>query len=136
MPKISRIFVKVSFVWLALALLSGAGMAFGGRAWLAVLLPTYVHLFVVGWVTQMIIGVALWLFPKYTKERPRGRPSLNWVALSCLNLGLVLRAVAEPGPAITPSETWSVLLVISAVLQWVGGMAFVVNIWPRVKGRR
>jgi hypothetical protein len=136
MPKVSRFFVKVSFLWLVLALISGAGMAFGGPRWLAILLPTYIHIFVVGWVTQMIIGVAIWLFPKQSRETPRGRSALNWTAFWGLNLGLVLRVVAEPGPMLAPASAWSGLLVISALLQWVGGMAFVGNIWPRVKGNR
>lgn len=136
MPKISRTFVKASFLWLTLALAAGVGLAFSGPGWLAALLPTYIHAFVVGWVTQMIIGVAIWLFPKYSRERPRGWDVLNWAALALLNLGLLLRVVAEPGPLLWPSKAWAPMLVISAVLQWLGGLAFVANVWPRIKGKR
>lgn len=136
MPTISRIFLKVALIWFLAALVTGALMAFGGPRWLAILLPTYLHLFVVGWVTQMIVGVAIWLFPKYSKERPRGWETLSWVTLIALNVGLLLRAIAEPGPMWTTSDWWAPMLVVSAILQWLGGVAFVVNIWPRVKGRK
>jgi len=101
---------------------------------LALLLPTHLHLFVVGWVTHMIFGVALWLFPKHTKEKPRGSDVLSWTTLATLNLGLVLRALAEPAPLYLPGVGWEPALVVSAVLQWVGGVAFAINIWPRIKG--
>lgn len=136
MPTVSRIFVKVSFFWLVCALSVGLGMTFGGPAMLAVLLPTHLHLFVVGWVTHMIFGVALWLFPKYTKEKPRGSDALSWACLATLNLGLVLRALAEPAPIYWPSFPWQPALVFSAILQWLAGLAFVINVWPRVKGTR
>ncbi len=135
MPTISRLFVKISLVWLALALVAGAIMTFGGAQFLPILLPTHVHMFVVGWVTHMIVGVALWLFPKASKANPRGAEWLSWFALGGLSVGLLLRTVAEPARVFWPNDVWLWLLVVSAVLQWLGGMAFVINIWPRVKGK-
>lgn len=136
MPTISRIFVKVSLIWLALALTAGAIMTFGGPQFLPILLPTHVHMFVVGWVTHMIAGVAIWLFPKASKEHPRGNIAFAWVALFGLSAGLVLRTIAEPARIFWPHDAWPWVLVASAVLQWIGGLAFVANIWPRVKGKK
>ncbi|WP_174769489.1 hypothetical protein [Persicimonas caeni] len=139
MPTVSRLFLKFGLIYFVAALASGVAMAWAGSAWGAVLLPTYLHLFVVGWLTQIIIGVALWLFPKWTKEQPRGREWLSWTALVTLNLGLLLRLVAEPGQMWLDTgwqPTMSALLVVSAALQWIGGMAFTVNIWGRVKVKK
>jgi hypothetical protein len=116
-------------------------MAWSASPWGAVLLPTYLHLFVVGWITQIIIGVALWLFPKWSKEQPRGREWMSWVALITLNVGLLLRLVAEPlntlGGFEGAAETglgWA--LVASSILQWVGGMSFMLNIWGRIQPKK
>ncbi len=141
MPTVSRLFLKLGLIYFVAALGCGIAMAWAGASWEVALLPTYLHLFVVGWITQIIIGVALWLFPKWTKEQPRGREWLSWVALVCLNVGLLVRAVAEPGLLLGGSQAgwhtaWSAGLIVSAVLQWVGGMAFLVNIWGRIKGKR
>lgn len=136
MPTLSRIYIKVSLIWLALALGAGAIMTFGGPQFLPVLLPTHVHMFVVGWVTHMIIGVAIWLFPKYSRESPRGHEWLGWAALIGLSLGLVLRSIAEPARVFWPGSMWGPMLVASALLQWAGGMLFVINIWPRIKGKK
>ncbi|MEZ4618275.1 MAG: hypothetical protein R2867_22555 [Caldilineaceae bacterium] len=89
----------------------------------------------VGWVTQIIIGVAFWMFPKFTKEKPRGSQMLAWSTYVLLNGGLLLRAVAEPANAIQAWMGWGRLLALSALLQWLGGLAFVANTWPRIKER-
>jgi len=95
----------------------------------------YVHLLVVGWITQMIFGVAYWMFPKDSAEAPRGNDRLAIAAYVCLNAGLLLRVIAEPTYALHPGAGFGRALGLSAVLQWLGGMGFVVNTWARVKER-
>ena len=137
MPPLTRLFVKTAFVFLVLALLSGLLITLrpliAAIPWVSGLTPVYFHLFMVGWVTQLIIGVAYWMFPKYTRAQPRGHDWLAWATYWLLNAGLMLRVVAEPALAANPLPLWSWLLVLSAACQWLGGMAFVVNTWPRVK---
>lgn len=138
MPIISRLFLKFGLLYFVAAMLCGILMAWFGAA---ALLPTYLHLFMVGWITQIIIGVALWLFPKWTKEQPRGREWMSWVALVTLNLGLLIRAVAEPLNTLGGAEYYqspgvAAALISSGVLQWVGGMCFMLNIWGRIKPKR
>jgi hypothetical protein len=43
---------------------------------IATLNHVYVHLFVVGFVAQMIFGVAFWMFPRYSRDEPRGSERL------------------------------------------------------------
>jgi hypothetical protein len=87
----------------------------------------------VGWVTQFILGVALWMLPKYSMEKPRGIQALAWAAYIFLNIGLLVRVIAEPLNAHLPGMVWGWLLVLSASLQWVGCLLFVLNAWRRVK---
>jgi hypothetical protein len=54
------------------------------------MVPTYFHLFMVGWVTQMIFGVIFWMFPIITRQQPRGDVRLGWAAYFLLNAGLLL----------------------------------------------
>lgn len=141
MPSITRLFVKTSLVYLVVALLLGAALAAApltgngipiGGVW-----PVYWHLFMVGWVTQLIAGVAYWMFPKYSRERPRGFEAVGWATYALINLGLILRFLAEPalaqGWSALPLVAWQTMLALSALLQWAGGLALVVNTWPRVK---
>lgn len=95
--------------------------------------PTYLHLLVVGWLTQLIFGVAFWLFPKHSAAHPRGSDRLGWASFFLLNLGLILRAIAEPWQAL--GRPMGALLVASATAQLLAGWAFVTNTWPRVRER-
>jgi hypothetical protein len=89
----------------------------------------------VGWITQLIFGVAFWMFPTYSREQPRGHAGVAWAVYWLLNVGLVLRVVGEPVNVLQPGSVWGWLLPISATLQWLAGAAFVVNTWPRVRER-
>jgi len=100
---------------------------------IAVLFPTLLHLLVVGWITQVIFGVAYWMFPRYSAERPRGSERLGWVTLGSLNIGLLLRAAGEPLHAL--GQSTGGVLAASALLQLLAWWGFVVNTWPRIKER-
>ena len=139
MPPITRLLIKTALAYLVAALLLGLLLAAKSwldlPAWLPALMPVYFHLLMVGWVTQLIIGVAYWMFPKLTREAPRGSDALAWATYYTLNAGLLLRTIAEPAnaAAVAPGGAWGWVLVGAALLQWVGGLCFVLNTWPRVK---
>ncbi len=135
MPALTRWYIKTSLVYFILALLAGILLAVQS-VWKALLpnlslFPVYFHLLAEGWLTFLILGVAFWMFPKYSKEKPRGSELLGWASYILINTGLLLRILSEPESAYNTSAGW--LLVVSAVLQWTGGMAFVINTWSRVK---
>lgn len=139
MPRLTRWYLKTALLYFVLALLIGVLLA--GRAALALpaavnaLAPVYFHLLMVGWVSQLIFGVGFWMFPKQSAARPRGSERLGWATFGLLNAGLLLRLVAEPWQSLAPGLLPGSVLAVSAVLQWVAGLAFVTNTWPRVKER-
>ncbi len=133
MPRLTRWFVRLSLIYLALALLGWLLAAMEVGPWLGALRPVWLHFFMVGWVTQMIWGVAYWMFPLTRGQRERGPDRAAWGSLLLLNLGLVLRALAEPVSAATGG--WALALAAAALLQWAAGVLFVIAIWPRIRGR-
>lgn len=139
MPLLTRLFIKSALVYFVTALL--VGLLLAARSVLDLpgalngLSPVYFHLLMVGWVTQLILGVAHWMFPKFSRDEPRGRELLNWATYWLLNGGLILRVIAEPARAASSAPLWGWLLVLSALLQWLAVMAFIANLWPRVKER-
>ena len=137
MPPLTRWFIKTSLVYFILALAVGLLLAVQG-IWslslrLAGMFPVYIHLLVEGWLTLLIMGVVFWMFPKYTRDRPRGSEALGWATYILVNVGLIIRVISEPINTQQPAMLWGWLLVTAAVLQWSGGMAFVANTWSRVK---
>jgi cbb3-type cytochrome oxidase subunit 1 len=142
MPTLTRWFIRTSFAYFFLGLVAGILTALQpllkSTGWLAAplvaaLFPVYIHLLVFGWTTQLIFGVVFWMFPKYSREKPRGSEALGWTTFWLLNVGLLLRVIGEPiySQGTPPISQW--MLLLSAILQWLSGIVFVVNTWGRVK---
>jgi hypothetical protein len=134
MPPITRYFVKASFVALALALIAGVWAQIPGAA-IPGLHSVYTHLLTYGWLTQLIFGVALWMFPVFNKQLPRGPIWLGWFCFATLNIGLYLRVGFEPLHIRLDNPFTAWMLVLAAVLQWLAGAAFVALTWTRVRER-
>lgn len=135
MPVIVRWYLRTALVMFVLGLLVGVVQNLSGLVPFLPpgLTPVYFHLLMVGWVTQFILGVALWMLPKYSMEKPRGVEVLSWATYILLNAGLLVRVFSEPLNYRLPGTNWGWMLVFSAVLQWLAGLLFVINAWRRVK---
>ena len=128
-PSLSRWFIRTALMYLLVSLVVGAGGPWFGTSF--VVWPTYVHLLVLGWLTQMIFGVAFWMFPRQRGASSGWKEVAGWGAYLSLNLGLVLRAIVESRSSDTGGE-W---FVISALLQLAAGWTLIALIWPRVRAR-
>ncbi len=139
MPRLSRYFIKGGILYLVtafvLSFLVVARPALGLPTWLSAFSPVLAHLFVVGWLTQFIAGVAWWMFPKITKDNPRGDVRFGWLIFALLNIGLLLRLAGEPLMTLDPTLPLGWVLVTSGVCQLLAGWGIVIALWPRVKER-
>lgn len=139
MPKLTRWFIKTAFLYLVAALIVGlllaAGSTFPLPFSVSGLNGVYFQLFMTGWITQLIFGVANWMFPVYTREAPRRSPTLGWATYGFLNAGLILRLASEPLAFSGGARIWGLFLATGSVLQWLAAATFVVNTWSRVKRR-
>lgn len=133
MPPITRWFIKAALIYLVLALCVGILLVLPIDAPVSSLFPAYLHMLTFGWLTQLIFGVALWMFPKYSTAQPRGLEWLGWATFILLNTGLISRIIFEPLNSISPTNISGGMLVLAAILQWLAGIAFVVNTWSRVR---
>lgn len=135
MPPLSRWLIKCGFVSLALALLLELlqlrPVTLLPRLPAAALHLGAIHLLTVGWLLQLIIGVAFWMFPRHPTRPPRGDERLGWWALGLINSGLLLRLVGESWRLGFEGPAWP--LVASALLQLAGVSVAVLLIWPRVR---
>ncbi|MGH7707143.1 MAG: hypothetical protein ACREM6_04345 [Vulcanimicrobiaceae bacterium] len=140
MPLESRLFVKTSLIGLLLTFVLGAAMAIAealGRSVPPILTVEHAHLGFVGWLVNVVIGIALWMLP-LNRERfatTSGRYP-HWMPLTCyglLNGGLLLRIASEPAVVLHPSALASTLLGLSSVAQ-VGAIGlFVAVAWQRAR---
>ncbi|OQA45926.1 MAG: hypothetical protein BWY52_01064 [Chloroflexi bacterium ADurb.Bin325] len=141
MPKLARFFVKSALVYLVLGSMI-AGLALSGAGnlppALLALRPLAWHLLAVGWATQLIFGVAFWMFPHMAGSQPRdanarGDERLVTAVFWALNVGLALRVLAEPWVMLRPNPVIAALLPLSATLQLGAVVVFVIITWPRVR---
>jgi len=147
MPTTTRVFVKASIVYLVLGALLGALLLI--NRWLPFwsdiyyLKPAHVQFLIVGWLTQLILGVAWWLFPPMAfRLRGRGYPhgqaqrgseTLFWVTFALLNAGVLLHALGELLYAWTTPGFLPGLLALSSLCLLAAALTFIVNIWARVR---
>lgn len=139
MPTLSRWFIKIGLIYFVLGLTLGSIMLaqpiMGWSAQLQVLRPVYLHFLFIGWVTQIIMGVGYWMFPKFSKENPRGNERLGWMVLVSLNIGLVLRAIGEPAMVLAPQAHLGWTLAFASMFLLFAGWGFIFNTWGRIKER-
>jgi hypothetical protein len=132
MPTITRACIKAAMIYavagVALSALWLIEIARPIHPLLRLVQPTALHLIVVGWLTQMIFGVALWMFPHWSRQAPHGPPLLAWSCFILLNGGLAARLLAEPLNSYRPTPFWAWSLVLAV---WL----FVILTWRRARAR-
>lgn len=141
MHSLVRRFIKTAIGFLILGLLVGGWMIVRrelfGRAPSAYEVSAHTHLLLVGFVMTMILGVALWLFPRPDKSDRRYRPALTESAYWLLTAGTLVRAASElshdsaSGAGVTRVQ-W--LIVISSMTQIAALVIFFYTMWSRVRG--
>jgi hypothetical protein len=138
-PTLTRWFIKIGLLYFAVGLMMGAAVlaqpVMGWSPNLHLLRPVYLHFLFIGWVTQLIMGVGYWMFPKQSKEKPRGSEWLGWTVLVLLNVGLVLRAIGEPMMVLAPQAGVRWMVAMASMCLLLAGWGFIINTWGRIKER-
>ncbi len=129
MPRLSYLFIRTLLVYLVLGftfgslILANKGVPFAPLVW--TLLPIHIEFLILGWLTQLALGVAFWILPRLASNTPRGNERWSWTAFVLVNLGIALN-VASPYVGLT----W--LGLSARILQAVGVAAFAIGNWKRI----
>lgn len=140
MPSISRTFIRTAAAYLVAAMTCGVLVVLPGELVPAGvrggLRTATVHLLTVGWITQLIFGVALWMFPRAGGHRKVPDRALDRVGYGLLNAGLLARLAVEPGWTVASGgAAWRWGLLFSAVAQWAAVLYFAARLWRRARAR-
>lgn len=131
MPLIARLFIKTGLLFFAGALLTGVlshtALGEGFR-----LSPLFWHMLTVGWITQIIIGVSLWMFPGRPKTDAFKPNITGWLSFGFLNTGLLLRLGIEPWSTDLSTSVNTTLFIMSALFQLIGAAVYIYEMWGRV----
>jgi len=93
-----RVLLRFALFWLCAGLLAGGILHFGplfGLSLPAGLRTTHVHLLTVGFLLQLIMGVALWMFPRYKTDPRYNSNAQGYVLIGLLNGGVLLRSAGS-----------------------------------------
>lgn len=93
----------------------------------------HVHAVFVGFVMFLILGVALWLFPRAPKEDTRYRPERAAAAYWILFVSTGTRYVAEMMQAQGPSPALGWVVVATGAGQILGLAVYFWTMWPRIR---
>jgi|ERR1035437_2756112 heme/copper-type cytochrome/quinol oxidase subunit 1 len=137
MHSLVRRYIKTAIAFLFVGLALGLWMIVR-RELLHYAAPPYevsahTHAIFVGFVMMMILGVALWLFPRPDKDDVRYRPALAETAYWLLVVGTAARVVGEllrPG---VDALALRLAIVAGGALQVAGLAMYFYTMWSRIR---
>jgi heme/copper-type cytochrome/quinol oxidase subunit 1 len=98
-------------------------------------ISAHTHAILVGFVMMMILGVALWMFPRPAREDRRFDPRLAEVAYWLLTFGTAVRVGSE---LVRPTSAGAAIrwtIVAGGAAQTLGLAFFFWTMWTRIRGR-
>ena len=131
MPRLTVWFLRTALIHLACGFTFGAlilfhkGIPFDPAVWR--LLPLHIEFVLIGWTTQLAMGVAFWVLPRLIHGRARGDERLIWLAYGALNGGVLAVALSQWMSA----PEWGML--VGRGLELLAVVLFAAGVWPRVK---
>jgi cbb3-type cytochrome oxidase subunit 1 len=132
-----RYFIKTSIIFLIVGLLTGLYMSVSlnilDKGYAQDLISTHTHLILLGTVMMMIMGVALWFFPRPEKEDKHYSPTLITIVYWLLTCSTSLRFIFQVINAFNYSKVNGVLVTGFSFLQIIGILLFFYSIWGRIR---
>ena len=133
---LARYYVKSAVFFLLLGLLLGGYMSYEinikERAVPPSIITAHTHLILVGFVMMLIMGVALWLFPR-PREKIFYSPLLSKIIFYLMFAAVLSRAGGEVIGGFIVSGRIAWLTVTASYVEILAIILFFANIWQRIK---
>lgn len=91
------------------------------------LLPAHIEFLLFGWTVQLVLGVAFWILPRFSRGAARGKEEIAWLSYLMINAGIWVDILAP----LFRELPW--LPLFGRLFEVAAALAFVVYAWPRVK---
>lgn len=133
-----RYFIKTSLVFLALGILTGLHMIvsrYYTDTWPHPdVASAHTHVILIGGVMMMIMGVALWFFPRPEKEDKLYNPTLILYTYYIITISTAIRFFATIISAyVVAGDILKLLIVLSSTAQVIGMVLFFISMWGRIR---
>jgi hypothetical protein len=98
------------------------------------LVSAHTHIILSGSVMMMIMGVALWFFPRPEKDDPLYKPGFILFSYYLMTISTSVRFISQViSSVIAPNEILKFFLFISALGQIAGLIIFFISMWGRIR---
>ena len=138
MTSLVRRFLKTAILFLVAGLAIGGWMIVDreltGRLSSSYVTSAHTHAILVGFVMMMILGVALWMFPRPSKGDVRYSPRLAEAAYWMLTAGTAVRIVGELLHSLDDSTWLRYAIIVAGLAQIAGLLTFFATMWSRIRG--
>lgn len=132
-----RRYLKTAILFLGVGLAIGGWMFVRRELWSQYpspyLVSAHTHAVFVGFVIMMILGVALWLFPRPDKSDERYSPRLAEIAYWLITGGTATRVTGELLRSGLSSLWLRIAVVIAGFAQIAGIALFFFTMWSRIR---
>jgi len=132
-----RYFIKTSVIFLVTGILTGLYMSFSKYVfkigYSQELISAHTHIILVGSVMMMIMGVALWFFPRADKDDKKYNPDLILASYWVMTIGTSLRFILQVAANFFLSDFIQYLIAISSALQVIAMILFFYSMWGRIR---
>jgi heme/copper-type cytochrome/quinol oxidase subunit 1 len=137
MHSLVRRYIKTAILFLLSGLALGLWMIARRELWNIAPTPlevsAHTHVILIGFVMTMILGVALWLFPRPDKADVRYRPGLAELSYWLLTTGTAVRFAGELGRGATHAQWLRWIVVLASISQTLAFVIFFQTMWSRIR---
>lgn len=132
-----RRFIKTGLGFLAIGIILGSYLLIR-REWFGTfphpyLVSAHVHAVGIGFLMFLILGVALWLFPKPHKDDQRYHPARIAAAYWLLLVSTATRVAAEIARAQVDDRWLRAIVIAAALAQAIGLVVYFYTMWSRIR---
>ena len=132
-----RYYIKTSIGFLIVGLLTGLYMSLCSNifhtGYGAELISAHTHLILVGSVMMMIMGVALWFFPRPEKDDRRYNPDAIRSAYWIITFSTSLRFISQVIVSFEETSLFRILITIFSLFQIIATIIFFYGMWGRIR---
>jgi heme/copper-type cytochrome/quinol oxidase subunit 1 len=132
-----RYFIKTSIIFLVIGILTGLYMLLAEEFFNQYphpeLVSAHTHIILLGSIMMMIMGVALWFFPRAEKDDKLYKPGLILFVYYLFTVSTLLRFISQCLFAFNSFEFLKWIIVISSVMQVIALILFFISMWGRIR---
>ena len=132
-----RYFIKTSIIFLIIGIITGLYMSLANNvlhiSYGVEMKSAHTHIILVGSVMMMIMGVALWFFPRAQKDDAKYDPDKILIAYWLMTSATALRFISQLMVSFIYSDFFSILITVFSFFQVIAIIYFFFAIWGRIR---